>query len=291
MAFGMSSGRPLSQRILALYDSMPRGERRLADLLLENGSAMRHDTATSLAATAGVSKATAARFFKRLGYPSFKVAQREAREKSVPLVPPRPGQRSDPSHAGEGGLGHHLETEIRNLVATIEQQRSDEIGEAIRLLARGDKLWVVGFGDNYPLAHFARALLIKLRSDIRMIPIGGFSVPEEFASISSSDTMLAFGLGRRTRSLRNIVHSAVRGGAGLVFVTDQAGGLKDPGAGVTLRCRTMSASVFDSMTAPVSLLTYLCSALAARLGESAIERLRVIDNIHEEWGELVASEI
>ena len=48
---------------------------------------------------------------------------------------------------------------------------------------------------------------------------------------------------------------------------------------------------FDSMTAPVSLLTFLCSALAARLGETAIERLRVIDAIHEEWGEVVAAEL
>jgi DNA-binding MurR/RpiR family transcriptional regulator len=195
----------------------------------------------------------------------------------------RPGQQVD--------LGRQLQADVQNLVRTIEQQRSDELSRAIRMLARADKLWVVGFGDNYPLAHFARALLIRVRPDIRMIPIGGFSVPEEFASISSSDTMLAFGIGRRTRSLRNIVQSAVRAGAGLVLVTDQTGGLKDPGTGVTLRCRTMSASVFDSMTAPVSLLTFLCSALAARLGETAIERLRVIDAIHEEWGELVASEL
>jgi DNA-binding MurR/RpiR family transcriptional regulator len=290
MAFGMSSGRPLSQRILALYDSMPRGERRLADLLLENGSAMRHDTATSLAATAGVSKATAARFFKRLGYPSFKVAQREAREKSVPLVPPRPGQRNDPSHAGEGGLGHHLETEIRNLVATIEQQRSDEIGEAIRLLARGDKLWVVGFGDNYPLAHFARALLIKLRSDIRMIPIGGFSVPEEFASIASSDVMLAFGVGRRSRSLRNVLGSASRAGAKVVLVTDHVGSGDAAHCTVILRARTVGASMFDSMTSTVSLLSYICASLATRIGDRAIDRLRFIENIHAEWGDLLDPE-
>jgi acetylornithine deacetylase/succinyl-diaminopimelate desuccinylase-like protein len=40
----MVGHRPLSQRILDLYDSMPRGERRLADLLLENNALIRHDT-------------------------------------------------------------------------------------------------------------------------------------------------------------------------------------------------------------------------------------------------------
>jgi DNA-binding MurR/RpiR family transcriptional regulator len=270
---------------------MPRGERRLAELLLEHPTAIVEQSATDLAARAAVSKATAARLFKRLGYPSFRTAQRAAREHGIEPPPVPYGARVRALRGHQVDLSRHLQGDVQNLVRTIEQQRSDELGKAIRMLARADKLWVVGFGDNYPLAHFARALLIRVRPDIRMLPIGGFSVPEEFASISSSDTMLAFGIGRRTRSLRNIIHSGVHAGAGLVFVTDQSGGLKNPDAGVILRCRTTSSSVFDSLTAPVSLLTYLCSALAARLGETAIERLRVIDSIHEEWGDVVASEI
>jgi DNA-binding MurR/RpiR family transcriptional regulator len=281
----------LPQRILEIYDDMPRGERRLADLLLEHPSAILEQTATQLAVRAHVSKATAARFFRRLGYASFKVAQREARAHGIEQPPTAYGARVRALPQRDVDLGRQLQSEVQNVVRTIEQQRSDDLDNAIRLLARADKLWVVGLGDNYPLAHFARALLIRIRPDIRMIPIGGFSVPEEFASISSSDTVLAFGVGRRTRSLRNIVRSAINAGAKLVFVTDQAGGLKEPAAGITLRCRTTSASVFDSMTAPVSLLTYLCSALAVRLGESAIERLRVIDSIHEEWGDIASSEI
>jgi DNA-binding MurR/RpiR family transcriptional regulator len=280
----------LPQRILDSNDNMPRGERRLADLLLEHPTAIVDQSATQLAARATVSKATAARFFKRLGYASFKSAQRATRERGteVPLVSYGARVRALPAHKVD--LSLHLQNDVQNLVRTIEQQRSDDLNLAIRSLARADKLWVVGFGDNYPLAHFARALLIRVRPDIRMIPIGGFSVPEEFASISSTDTMLAFGVGRHTRSLRNILRSAAQAGAKIVFVTDQGSGLDNVEGGVTLRCRILGASIFDSMTAPVSLMTYLCSALAARLGEGAIDRLRVIDSIHAEWGELIAAD-
>jgi DNA-binding MurR/RpiR family transcriptional regulator len=172
---------------------------------------------------------------------------------------------------------------VQNLVRTVEQQRSDDISRAIRLLARAEKLWVVGFGDNYPLAHFARALLIKIRPDIRMIPIGGFSVPEEFASISPSDAMLVFGLARRTRALGNIVRSAGLAGARMVFVTDYAAQPKTDTDAVILRCRTVGAAVFDTPTAAVSLMIYLCSALASHLGETSIERLRRIEDIHSDW--------
>lgn len=276
---------PLPQRLLEHYGDMPRAERRLADLLLEDVRMMIESSATSLALRAGVSKATAARLFQRLGYPSFKAAQKSLKEQRDAPVPVRYGPGLGRLTERRPELGQHLQTELQNLVSTVEQQRSDELAQAVRLLARAEKLWVVGFGDNYSLAHFARSQLIKVRSDIRMIPLGGFSVPEEFASITPNDVMLAFAIGRRTRSLRNIVASAVQSGARLLYITD---GPIAAGAGsLTLRCRSTGTAMFNSTTAAVSLMGYLCASLGAYLGESAIERLKRIDAIHEEWGELV----
>lgn len=285
----------LSERVLEAQNSLSRGERRLADLLLAEPTALVDLTATEMAARAGVSKATAARFFRRLGFASFRVAQREARM-------PRPGTPNGHEAGTTVGvdgaaasvrpdLGRHLANDVQNLVRSIEQVRSDELQQGILHLARADKLWVVGFGDNYALAHFARALLIRVKPDIRMIPIGGFSIPEEFASIRASDAMLALGVGRRTRSLRSIMRSAVMAGAQVVLVTDQAGRAGADTATVTLRCRTRGSFVFDSVVAPVSLLTFLCSALAARIGQGAIERLQSIERIHDEWGDLLPGEL
>ena len=100
-----------------------------------------------------------------------------------------------------------------------------------------------------------------------MIPIGGFPVPEEFASIRSTDALLALGIGRRTRSLGSILLSAREAEASVVLVTDQTALGASDRADVTLRCRTHGIGVFESAVAPVSLLTYLCSSLALRLGE------------------------
>ena len=286
----MESSSRLPQRILHFYDDMPRRERRLADLLLEEPRAIVEQSATQLAKRADVSKATAARFFRRLGYPNFKTAQKAAREEGIDPQPVEFGARMRRLAGHDVDLSLHLQSEVQNLVRTVEQQRADDLGRAVRLLARAEKLWVVGFGDNYPLAHFARALLIKIRPDIRMIPIGGFSVPEEFASISASDGMLVFGLSRPNRSLRNIVRSAGKAGAKIVLVTDYSGQSLPKVDAVMLRCRTVGATVFDSLTAAVSLMTYLCSGLAAHLGESSIERLRCIEDIHREWGDGIGAD-
>jgi DNA-binding MurR/RpiR family transcriptional regulator len=280
--------KPLSQRALDAYDDLTKSERRLADLLFEHPDALVLYSASELSEQAKVSKATTARFFQRMGYPSFRTAQKVARRpKQSSTAGPSTGKFS--GHKAD--IGEHLAADMQNLVRSVEQLRSDELNLAIQMMARAEKLWIVGFGDNYPLAHFARALLIRVKADIRMIPIGGFSVPEEFASIGASDAMLALGVGRKTRNLRSIMRSAVHAKVQVVLITDQASRAGSDVATATLRCRTKGAGVFDSVVAPVSLVTYLCSALALKLGQPAIERLHFIEQIHDEWGDMLSGEI
>jgi DNA-binding MurR/RpiR family transcriptional regulator len=281
---------PLPQRILEAYDDLTKSERRLADLLLESPDAVVLHSASALSEHAKVSKATTARFFQRLGYPTFKTAQK-AERRPAPTAPRGEGPRIGRFASSKADLGEHLAADVQALVRTVEQLRSDELSLAVQTIARAEKLWVVGFGDNYPLAHFARALLIRVKGDIRMIPIGGFSVPEEFASIQATDAMLALGVGRKTRTLKSIMRSAMRAGARVVLVTDQATRASSDVATVTLRCRTKGSGVFDSVVAPVSLIAYLCSALSLRIGQTAVDRLRFIEEIHDEWGDVLPGDI
>lgn len=277
----------LSERILESFDDLTKSERLLAEHFLENPDSLALHTAEEISSLASVSKATTARFFKRLGFPSFKTAQRMAR---VRRNDSQHNKRvfSDPiqQRSGRGDLADHLASDVQNLIRTIEAIRGDELKDAVTYLARAEKVWVVGFGDNYPLAHFARAQLIKVKPDIRMIPLGGFPVPEEFASIRPSDAVLALAIGRRTATLRSILQSARLSGARTISVTDLTSSGNSELAEVTLRCRTSGLSYFDSLASPVSVITYLCMAVADRLGQNAVDRLKYIDGIHSEWGDL-----
>ena len=104
---------------------------------------------------------------------------------------------------------------------------------------------------------------IKVKPDIRMIPIGGFSVPEEFASITAKDSVLALSFGRRSSSMRSILQSARLAGADTVSLTDQVSSGFPNLAKVTLRCRTQGLSYFDSVAAPTLPSPNLCSAFPA----------------------------
>lgn len=276
----------LSERILECFDDLTKSERLLADQFLENPDSLVLHTAAEISAQAHVSKATTARFFKRLGFPSFKTAQRMARVgRDDSQYKKRVFSKPVPNLSGRGDLADHLASDVQNLIRTFEAIRSDDLKAAVTYLSRAEKIWVVGFGDNYPLAHFGRAQLIKVKPDIRMIPLGGFSVPEEFASIRPSDSVLALAIGRRTPTLRSILQSARLAEAKTISITDLASSASPDLAEVTLRCQTSGLTYFDSLAAPVSVITYLCMAVADRLGQNAVDRLNYIDSIHSDWGE------
>ena len=44
--------------------------------------------------------------------------------------------------------------------------------------------------------------------------------------------------------------------------------------------------MFDSYVAAMSLINYLCAEVAVGLGKAAQERLRRIEHLHDEFGEL-----
>ena len=272
----------IGQRLLAAYADMPRGERRRADLLLEDVEIVRHSTAGELAERAGVSKATAARLFARLGYPGYRAAQRDAREGRALA---QAVEAETEAFSAPLNLSDHLDREVKQLVRTLQLVRSDEVDEAARHLRDGDKLWIAGFGEDYALVHFARSQLIRLRTEIRVIPIAGFPIPDEFASIAADDTVLALQVGRRTNMLRNIIGSAARAGAKVVLITNSVSAGDKSMADVILRGRSTAGGQSGSMTTTVSLLTYLFGRLAARIGADANRRVRAIEKIDAEWGD------
>ena len=279
----MSRNNLLSRRIQDHYDEFPRSERRLADLVLKQSGNLASYSATELAQEVGVSKATTARFFKRLGYANFRQAREHSRQQQVD-TPGKPAVvQADISHISSD-ISLHVSSDAQNLRHTFESIRSDDLRTAIHALAASEKIWVVGFDDDYALAHFARSMLIRIKSDIRLLPLGGFSVPEEFASITSKDTILGFGIKRRGLSLMRIVRSGYEAGARVILVTDEAAAKPELDI-LSLRCRTRGAFLFDSLSAPFSLMTYVCSAVASLLGEPAVERLHHIESLHDHWGD------
>jgi len=272
----------IETRIQELYGELPTRERRLADLILEMQGEVAVYSATELAARAGVSKATGARLFRRLGFADFAELRQQARDERHPGSPLDEMEGVD---SRRRTLDVHLAQDLRNLTRTLEGMRSDTVADAVKILTRAKRLWVVGFRNSYALALYARGILTNIKDDIRLLPVGGYTVAEDLASIGPGDAVLGIAFRRRLPLMTDILKTAVQAEAKVVLLCDPIGDDCTRHADVLLRCYNRGSAVFDSYTAAISVLNLLCSGVALSLGPKAKERLDRVEHMHEAFGD------
>lgn len=272
---------PLDQAIRAHYERLPAGERKIADVLLDLGDELPAYSATELAERAGVSKATATRLVRRLGYADYQDLRQQARAGAVagsPLAELRDA-------AVPGTLGRHLEHDLACLTLTLKGIAPEHAERAVGVLAKAPRIWVVGFRNSHALALYARELLVQVKPDVRLLPLPGQTLAEDLSALGAGDAVLMLGFRRRPPVLAKILRVARSAGADVVLLTDPSLGDVAAEATVTFRCLSRGASLFDSYVAPLSLLNHLCAEVALALGETAQAKLRRSEQLHDVFGD------
>ncbi len=272
---------PIDGRILDIFDELTESERRLAEVVRETQGNLSAYTAGELAEKADVSNATAARFFQRLGYGSYSEARRQARLVQAwgsPLYELTGVRDRVP---GAGSFALHVAQDLQNLTRTAETLSPEAIDRTIGLLVEASTIWTVGFRNSFALAAYARGLLMNAKPDVRLLPVAGSTIGEELAGITTSDVFLVMGFRRRPAVLGEILDVAGAAGAPSILLTDLTAARTAQLATVTLRCHNRGASQLDSYAVPISLINHICSATGLALGEAGLERLSVIERLHD----------
>jgi DNA-binding MurR/RpiR family transcriptional regulator len=273
----------LSLRIQERFDRLSPAEQKLARLILERKDDILTYSATELAELAEVSKATAARLFRSLGYADFNEVREQSREERNRTEPYRYSltARTEP-HLGKS-IGAHLELEISNLTRTFEELSSERLNQAAGLLKDAPKVWFLGLGPEEGIARLGRLLISRLRHDVMQIGLHQASWAEDLAMMGPRDGLVVITLKPRPRLLRPILDYAKTTRVNTIMLTDQMSLVwAQKYASVVLPCHVASHALGPSYTAIASAMRLLAMAVAERVGLRAAERLELIAEIHEE---------
>jgi DNA-binding MurR/RpiR family transcriptional regulator len=276
----------IQQSVMAVYESLPPGERKLADTVLARLGDLASYSATELAADASVSKATAARFFRRIGYESFGHARRQARAEAQLASPlyalagvGAKERKSDP-------LSAHLAADVRNLSESFRQSGSTVIEQAGLQIARAPRVHVLGMRNGHFVAGYAAYLLGQVRDEVLCLPDGAITLAEDLASLRPGDALLVIDFPRRSALLPAIVGAARQAGARLVFIASPGLPPLSRADDPVIHCLTQGDSIFHSNVAAMSIVNYIGAAVAKNAGRRSRRRLEAIENLHESLGDI-----
>jgi DNA-binding MurR/RpiR family transcriptional regulator len=276
----------IQESIMAVYERLPPGEHKLADTVLARLGSLASYSATELAADASVSKATAARFFRRIGYDSFEHARRQARAEAHLASPLYALAGIKPKERRSDALSRHVSADLKNLSETFNPSANGVLEQAISHIAKAPRVHVVGMRNGHFVASYAAYLLAQVRDDVVSLPDAAMTLAEDLVSLRRGDVLLVVDFRRRSTLLQTIVDTARQAGSQLVFLASPGlPPLSRPGD-VVIHCQTEGAAIFDSYVAAVSIVNYLCTAVARELGRKSRKRLEAIEDLHASLGDI-----
>ncbi len=273
----------LALRIQNRLEELAPSERKLATMLLERNDDPLVYSATELAQQAGVSKATAARLFRSLGYRDFNEVRLEAREERNRTSPIQRILVPSKAPSGATAAESHLQIELANLTRTFEELSTDRLRRAAHAIAHANNLWLIGRGAEAGLAEHARLLFARLRPKVNRLSGQADTLAEDLAMLGPQDTLLVIAIRPDMRLIEPALEWAQTTRLTSVAVCDATSSerLRRLGA-ETLVCHAAGYGVGPSHTAAISMIRMLAIATREALGASAERRSELIAEIREE---------
>lgn len=282
----IDESQPIEQLIRRRYDDFSPSDRKLSDVIVARQKDLVAYSATELAQLAGVSKASAARFFKRLGYRDFNEFRAGVRARFSSESPLYQLDHATPPSRRKASFASHLDADARNLSALLDSVNAQDLKHALTLLKNARRVWVVGYRNGYASAFYAHALFSQARADVTLVNEAAAKSAEVLADVGDGDVLFAVDFRRRTRALPTVVSVARAAGAAVVLLTYAPLSTLASQARVVLTCPTQGSAIFDSYVAAVSLVNYLAGELVAGARATSRQRMERIEQIHQQLEDL-----
>lgn len=273
----------VTQLIASRYSGLSKGHKKVATFVMENGQRAAFMTLEELAREAGVSRGTAERFARTLGYDGYPQFRRQVagllEESLRPLEKVRLGmeRRVSPSLA----LRSVLAEDQLNLDRTLQAIAGDQFERAVELVRAAERVVILGLGASGFLAGLAAHRLGGLRPGVVAVANGGAGLYQRLCWLGERDLLVALSFPRYSRATVEACRYARGRGMGVLALTDAFSSPVYPLATEALLVRCERELLVSSLTAAVGVLDGIVTAVAV------LDRGRTLDAMSDVTDQLI----
>ena len=263
------------------YDSLSKGQKRLADYIRKDYDKAAFLTAAKMGEEVGVSESTVVRFATALGYkgyPEFQKALGELVRTKLNSI-----QRMEVTY-GKISQGEILNTVLHSDIEKIKLTMAGIDHEAFELavdtILNARRVYVIGIRSCAPLASFLSFYLNLVCDNIILINTNSSSeIFEQIMRISEKDVVIGISFPRYSmRTLRALEYANNRN-AKVITLTDSVHSPMTLYSSCNLIARSDMASIVDSLVAPLSVINALVVALCMKKQDEVVETLEKLEEI------------
>lgn len=279
----------MSRDILtAIQDSMhtfSKGQRKIANFILESYDKAAFMTASRLGQKVGVSESTVVRFAFELGYDGYPDMQRSLQKmirNRLTTV-----QRIEVTNDRLGDqdlLSMVLQSDIEKIRQTLEELDRDSFYSAVDAIVSARKIYIIGVRSSASIASFLHFYFNLIFDNVVLVSANTASeIFESLLRVGEGDAVIGISFPRYSSRTVQAMSFARDRGATTIAITDSETSPLVPISRYTLMARSDMASFVDSLVAPLSLVNALLVAVSQRKNEDLSNTFHTLEGIWEEY--------
>ena len=263
-----------------------KGQRKIADFILNSYDKAAFMTASCLGKKVGVSESTVVRFAFELGYDGYPDMQRSLQKmirNRLTTV-----QRIEVTNDRLGSqdlLSMVLQSDMEKIRVTLEELDRESFNQVVDAIVAARKIYIIGVRSSATIASFLYFYFNLIFENVVLVSANTASeIFESLLRVGEEDVVIGVSFPRYSSRTVQAMSFARDRGAATVAITDNEASPLVPISRYSLMARSDMASFVDSLVAPLSLVNALLVAVSQRKNDDLSRTFRTLEDIWEEYG-------
>jgi DNA-binding MurR/RpiR family transcriptional regulator len=281
----MSRQNDLLTNIKSKHKDLSKGQKLLADYILNNYEKAVFLTAARLGNVVGVSESTVVRFATILGYdgyPNMQKALEELVKNKLNSV-----QRMEVTFDRinqENILKTVLHSDADKIRMTLEEIDERAFQDAVETILKAKTIYILGVRSSAPLAMFLSYYFNIIFDQVKLIQTSSSSeLFEQLYRMKEDDVIIGISFPRYSRSTISALEFASKRNVNIITITDSYASPLTAFTSCNLIARSDMASIVDSLVAPMSVINALIVSVCMKKQEEVINTFQSLEEIWQEY--------
>lgn len=271
--------------IKALMPTFSKGQRRIANYIINSYDKAAFMTASKLGLKVEVSESTVVRFATELGYEGYPAMQRALQEMvRNRLTALQRIEVSNNRMANQDIPSMVMHADAENIRLTLDGLNREAFEQTVEAIVTARKVYIVGVRSASALSDFLGFYLNMAMENVVVVHVNSFSeLFEQIIHIGEGDVLIGISFPRYSKRTVKGMRYAKDQGATTIAITDSEVSPLAELADHTLMARSDMISFVDSLVAPLSLVNALIMAVSRRKDGDLVETFNKLEKIWDEY--------
>jgi len=266
-------------------DTFSKGQKLIANFIINHYDKAAFMTAAKLGNIVGVSESTVVRFAIELGYDGYPKLQKALQEliKSKLTAVQRIEVSSNRINE-ENVLKSVLHSDLEKIKLTMEEINIDEFNTIVEKILKANRIYILGVRSSAPLASFLGFYFNLMFDNVRLVHTTSVSeMFEQIIRVKKDDLVIGISFPRYSKRTIKAMQFVKSQGATVIAITDSLESPVAKSADYSLIARSDMASFVDSLVAPLSVINALIVAVGMRLKDDVYGIFEKLEKIWDEY--------